>query len=238
MTHRVLVAAAAFALAAGLASAQDAKAVLQKAATATGASNLTSIQFSGTGHLSALGQNHLPNAPWPETTVTSYTRTIDFASKSSKEELKRTQDNPPAKGGGAPFAGEQKQVNLVSGQYAWSQVGAQAQPQVAEAGERQLQIWLTPQGFIKGAMDGNATAKRARGGTEITFTALGKYKVVGIIDNQGMVTKVETWTANPVLGDMPVETLYSGYKDFGGVKFPAKIVQNQGGHRFTRACHH
>jgi glyoxylase-like metal-dependent hydrolase (beta-lactamase superfamily II) len=230
MTHRVLVAAAAFALAAGLASAQDAKAVLQKAATATGASNLTSIQFSGTGHVSAIGQNLLPHSPWPETTVTSYTRTIDFASKSSKEELKRTQDNPPAKGGGAPFAGEQTQVNLVSGQYAWNQPGAQPQPQVAAADERQLQIWLTPQGFIKGAMEGNATAKHAKGGTEISFTALGKYKIVGIIDNQGMVTKVDTWIPNPVLGDMLVETLYSDYKDFSGVKFPTKIVQNQGGH--------
>jgi len=230
MKHKLFVAAIALSLTAGLALAQDAKAVLQKAATAMGTANLTSIQFSGTGHFSALGQNLLPNAPWPETTVTSYTRTVDFASKSSKEEMKRTQNTPPSKGGGAPFAGEQAQVNLVSGQYAWNQPGQQPQPQVAAADERQLQIWLTPEGFIKGAMEGSATAKRAKGGTQITFTAMGKYKIVGIVDDMGMVTKVDTWIPNPVLGDMLVETMYSGYKDFGGVKFPAKIVQNQGGH--------
>jgi glyoxylase-like metal-dependent hydrolase (beta-lactamase superfamily II) len=32
-----------------------------------------------------------------------------------------------------------------------------------------------------------------------------------------------------VLGDMLVETTYSDYKDFAGVKFPTKIVQTQGG---------
>src|ERR1700720_2293426 len=45
-----------------------------------------------------------------------------------------------------------------------------------------------------------------------------------------MVTKTETWIPNPVLGDMLVETDYSSYKDFNGVKFPTMIVQKQGGH--------
>ena len=45
-----------------------------------------------------------------------------------------------------------------------------------------------------------------------------------------MVTKTETRIPNPVLGDMLVETDYSAYKDFNGVKFPTVIVQKQGGH--------
>ena len=44
-----------------------------------------------------------------------------------------------------------------------------------------------------------------------------------------MVIRTETWLPNPVLGDMPIETEYSGYKDFNGVKFPTTIVQKQGG---------
>ena len=43
------------------------------------------------------------------------------------------------------------------------------------------------------------------------------------------MTQVETWIANPVLGDMPVEITYSDYEDFGGIKFPTHIVQKQGG---------
>jgi len=35
--------------------------------------------------------------------------------------------------------------------------------------------------------------------------------------------------ANPVLGDMPVETAYTDYKDFDGLKFPTHIIEKQGG---------
>jgi glyoxylase-like metal-dependent hydrolase (beta-lactamase superfamily II) len=230
MKKNVWMIAVALSAASTVALAQDASALLQKASIAMGATNLNSIQFSGTGHVSTLGQNHLPNAPWPETTLPSYTRTVDYANKSAREELTRIQNTPPSKGGGAPFGGEQKQVNLVSGEYAWNQPGAQPQPQPAASEERQLQIWLTPHGFLKGALDGHATMKKAKGGTQVTFTAMNKFKVVGTIDEKGMVTKVDTWMANPVLGDMLVETLYSDYKEFGNVKFPTKIVQNQGGH--------
>jgi glyoxylase-like metal-dependent hydrolase (beta-lactamase superfamily II) len=227
MGKKLWVALVVFALWAGAASAQDAKTVLQAATKAMG--DVKSIQFSGTGHNNALGQAYAPNTAWPETNVTSYTRTIDYASRSSKEELTRREQDPPIRGGGAPFAGDQKQVNLVSGQYAWNQPGNTPQPALAAADERQLQIWLTPHGFLKAAMENNATAKKGKGGTVVSFTT-GKFKVNGTIDAQNMVTKTETWLPHPVLGDMLVETTYSGYKDFNGVKFPTMIVQKQGGY--------
>ena len=34
----------------------------------------------------------------------------------------------------------------------------------------------------------------------------------------------------PSSGDMPVEAIFSDYKDYAGVKFPTRIVQRQGGH--------
>jgi glyoxylase-like metal-dependent hydrolase (beta-lactamase superfamily II) len=54
--------------------------------------------------------------------------------------------------------------------------------------------------------------------------------VTGYINEQNIVERVETRIDNAMLGDMQFEALYSDYKDFGGVKFPAKIVQQQGGH--------
>jgi glyoxylase-like metal-dependent hydrolase (beta-lactamase superfamily II) len=227
MGKKLWVALVVFALWAGAASAQDAKTVLQAATKAMG--DVKSIQFSGTGHNSALGQAYAPNTAYPETNVSSYTRTIDYASRSSKEELTRREKDPVVRGGGAPFAGDQKQVNLVSGQSAWNQPGNTPQPAVAAAEERQLQIWLTPHGFLKAAMENNATAKKGKGGTVVSFT-MGRFKVNGTIDAQNMVTKTETRLPHPVLGDMLVETTYSGYKDFNGVKFPTMIVQNQGGY--------
>src|SRR5579864_4424637 len=225
MSRRLWIALIISALLVGVAAAQDAKTVVENATKAMG--DVKSIQFSGTGHNGALGQALNPGAPWPEVNVTSYTRIIDYSNQSSREEMTRVEPSD-LRGGGAPFGGEQKNVNLVSGQFAWNQPGNAPQPAVAAAEERQLQIWLTPHGFLNGAMQNNATAKKGKGGTEVTFTAMGKFKVTGTIDSQGMVTKTETWIPNPVLGDMLVETDYSAYKDFNGVKFPTAIVQKQG----------
>jgi glyoxylase-like metal-dependent hydrolase (beta-lactamase superfamily II) len=215
---------------AGIASAQDATSAIQNAQKTMG--DVQSIQYSGTGKMGGFGQSFHPGGPWHSTVITSYTRTIDYASGSSKEELARTQENPPAQGGEAPFAGEQKQVNMVSGKYAWNQGPNGPQPAVAAADERALQIWLTPHGFLKAALENHATAKTGKEMgkkvTVLTFT-IGKNKFTGDIDGQGLVAETKTWVPNPVLGDMPIEYLYSDYKDFSGVKFPAHIVQKQGG---------
>src|ERR1700751_3095613 len=93
-------------------AAQDAKTGLQAASKAMG--DVKSIQYSGTGHLYALGQAFSPTSAWPQNNITSYTRTIDYASRSSQENLTQVEPTPPRIGGAAPFAGEQKQVNLVS----------------------------------------------------------------------------------------------------------------------------
>jgi glyoxylase-like metal-dependent hydrolase (beta-lactamase superfamily II) len=44
------------------------------------------------------------------------------------------------------------------------------------------------------------------------------------------VERVQATIGNDVLGDMQVVTTYSGYKDFGGILFPSRIVQTQGGY--------
>src|SRR5262249_44614528 len=56
------------------------------------------------------------------------------------------------------------------------------------------------------------------------------YKVVGYINSQNLVEKVQTWLENPIFGDMLVETEYTQYRDgANGLKFPAQIVQKRGG---------
>jgi hypothetical protein len=65
-----------------------------------------------------------------------------------------------------------------------------------------------------------------RPGTE-SHTAVA---TIGTINAQNHVEKVQTWIDTPVMGDTLVETIYSDYKDFGGVMFPGHIVRTQGGH--------
>jgi glyoxylase-like metal-dependent hydrolase (beta-lactamase superfamily II) len=210
--------------------------VVKAAADALGAGNMKSLQFTGSGANFSVGQNFTPSEPWPRVTVKSYTASINYDTGSMRQELVREMGTTMPRGGGAPFTGEQRQVQVVSGNYAWNvappaQAGAapQAAPAPGNAVERMLALWATPQGFVKAATANNATAKKAKGGTEVSFTVGGKYKMTGIIDAQNQVERVQTWIDQPIVGDMLVETVYSDYKNFGGVRFPAHIVQRQDG---------
>jgi glyoxylase-like metal-dependent hydrolase (beta-lactamase superfamily II) len=64
--------------------------------------------------------------------------------------------------------------------------------------------------------------------TVVSFQTQGKYAVSGTINEQNLVESVEVRFPNPVLGDMLIKNTYSDYKDFGGVQFPTRIVQQQG----------
>ena len=82
-------------------------------------------------------------------------------------------------------------------------------------------------------MANNATVQSKTEGdkklTTVAFTVPGRFKVNAIVNDRNLVEKVESWTTNPVLGDMLVETTYADYQDFSGVKFPTKITQKTGG---------
>jgi glyoxylase-like metal-dependent hydrolase (beta-lactamase superfamily II) len=233
MSRRCAAVCAMLLLMVGTAAAQDARTVLQSASTAMGATTLKTVQITGTGWNAAMGQSFTPEADWPRFEVTKYTRTIDYDTKSSSEQITRRQGTYPAQGGGGtPIQGEQQQHFLVSGNSAWNMQGTTAAPAAAAAEVRQLDIIMTPHGFLKAAMAGNATAMTRMQGnrktTIVSFTALGKYRVNGTINDQNQVELVQTWIANPVLGDTLYETRYSEYKDFGGVKFPTVLHSHQG----------
>src|SRR5207237_808406 len=93
MAKRLFVLIALVALTANVAAAQvgvDAKAVVQTAAKAMGVGNLKSIQYSGTGGwFGAFGQSFAPGENWPRTDIVSYTRTIDYEKRTSREEYTR-----------------------------------------------------------------------------------------------------------------------------------------------------
>jgi glyoxylase-like metal-dependent hydrolase (beta-lactamase superfamily II) len=246
---------AAFALMVQAAAAQDAKAILQAASTAMGAANLRSIQISGTGWNGAVGQSFSPETDWPRFEVTRYVRTTDYEARSSREEFTRRQgNNPPQGGGGTPLQGDQQQVFIVNGNLAWNMNGTTVQPQPGQylagipvAEFRQLDILLTPHGFLKAAQSANPTAIDLTLGSPtgavtpngraklVSFTVMNKYRVVGTFDDQNLLAMVHTWVPNPVYGDMLYELRYTNYKDFGGVKFPTTLHIHQGDPRLAVA---
>jgi glyoxylase-like metal-dependent hydrolase (beta-lactamase superfamily II) len=221
--------------------AQDARAVLDAAAAALGAANLRSLVFSGRGTDGIFGQPYDGNSPWPRFSVPNLTMTIDFATPAMRDDRRRQQlQNPPLGGGFQPLIGELRQTWLLSGGYAWDMVGPNAVPAAPERDFRSAvdgrlaQIWLTPQGFVKAALANGATARtetiRGAKKTIVSFTGPNKMKFEGVIGDQNLVEGIETWFGSPVLGDTKLEAVFSGYKDFGGVKFPTRIVQRSGGY--------
>jgi glyoxylase-like metal-dependent hydrolase (beta-lactamase superfamily II) len=93
---------------------------------------------------------------------------------------------------------------------------------------------MLPHGFLREAASRNATLKQqTMGGKKyqvISFTGDNKAQVNGYVNDQGIVERVETWVDNNVLGDTLFEATYSDWKDFGGVKFPTRILTKQGGY--------
>lgn len=136
----------------------------------------------------------------------------------------------PARGAGAAPAGGQGAPARAGGAPAAPEIPPGPPPQAEGVViERRLAFWSTPQGFVKAALANNATTRAAGGNTEVSFMVDKKYRMTGTINAAGDVLSVRTTVPNPVFGDMAVDTTYSGYKDFGGIRFPAQITQTQGG---------
>src|SRR5262245_14400769 len=224
------------------AAAQDARTLLQAADRAIGASTVNSIQYSATGWMRPVGQSFAANDDWPRLDLKSYTTTIDYRSRSAKEEYLQVQGNNPARGGGfQPIVGERRTTSFVSGNSAWTvNAQGQANPQANAAEERQFMLWTTPHGFIKAAQQATDTSvsdryfvRNGRTLKVIGFTTMGKYRVTGEFNDQNLLERVVTWIPNPMMGDMQVEIRYSDYRDVGnGAKFPFHIHGHQGDHPF------
>jgi glyoxylase-like metal-dependent hydrolase (beta-lactamase superfamily II) len=206
---------------------------LQASADALSATDTRTIEYSGTGKWFQFGQAPNPTLAWPAFDVSAYTAQINYETPAARIQMTRRQVVEPGRVRPAPV--DQKPDQYISGTAAWNMAapaggGAPAaQPAPAAVEERTMEIWSTPQGFLKAAAANNATSQATGTGSEVTFTA-GKNKYVGTINAQNQVEKVQTWINNPVLGDTLVETTFSDYRDFSGVQFPAHIVRQQGGY--------
>lgn len=218
----------------GLAGAPHAQQgdALKAASDTLGVATLKTLQFTGWGATFSIGRDYFPNDPWPRVYFRNYSALIDYDTAAMRVELQREMGAVMPLGGGGPFTGEQRQIQVVSGSDAWNVPagGGAARPQPGAAIERMLALWATPHGFVKAAIANNATMRRARGGTEVSFAIGGKYTMTGVINARNQVERVQTWIDQPLVGDLLVETVYSVYRDFNGTLFPSRIVQSKGGH--------
>ncbi|MGE3842796.1 MAG: MBL fold metallo-hydrolase [Vicinamibacterales bacterium] len=240
MKTRVMV-AVALTWAASAVQAQDARSVLEAASTALGAGTLRSLEFSARGSDFIFGQPYDGHSQWPRFSVPGMTMTIDFVTPALRDDRRRQQvQNPPLGGGFQPLIGELRQTWLLSGSYAWDVVGGNP---VAAAAERDFrsavdgrlaQVWLSPHGFVKAALAGapSLRTETVRGARKmvVTFKAPNGARFEGVLNDAHVVERIETWLDSPVLGDTKFEAIFSDYKEYGGIRFPGRIVQREGGY--------
>jgi glyoxylase-like metal-dependent hydrolase (beta-lactamase superfamily II) len=220
----------------GTAVAQDAKTVIASAQKALG--DVKSITFSGSAKNVAFQQcggnsvtptcqgTHDPMQP-----INSYVRVIDLTAPLSR-----------ATGATMNFVGGGGSTTIGPGTFS-QQISAQ-QTDVSAAWATSLEFYITPWGFLKGAAANNATVSPkkvkvdGKKYTVLTWSPTVKapsgknYVINGYVNDQNIVDRVETWAPDNIMGDMQILAVYSGWKDFGGVMAPAKMVQTRGGFPF------
>lgn len=232
MRHSLLLTTAIIGLM--LASGATAQTItLEQAAVMLGADTLSSIEYSGSsGAWYRFGQPPVPGKEGARHDVTAFITSIDFKAVAEKTamaraETKTARQRPPL---------VQNVEDYVSGDFAWNLVATPGrpdaprtpQPQPAEHDSRAIDIWASPQGFLKAALMHKAEQRPVKDGIGISF-AIGASRYEGHVKTNGQVDRVRTWLPDPVLGDMEVAYQYSDYRDFSGTLFPARIVRLQGG---------
>ncbi|MDA1324247.1 MAG: MBL fold metallo-hydrolase [Proteobacteria bacterium] len=114
----------------------------------------------------------------------------------------------------------------------WSYRGKKANPSRGTAGLKHT-LWLSPHGVVKAAQAAGLEVQTRRAGGKnfktVSFSAKGAFRATAWFDKNNMLRGVDSTMFNPVYGDMPVRTVYSGYKNFNGVKFPTKIKVSSAG---------
>jgi len=203
----------------------DASAILRAATTAMGAENLKAVEFAGNGWDGCLGQAwNVLDGRWARWELKDYNRTIDYEAGSSRHTAQqRAGMDPQAVGGcgAVPGAAPRAQQSNITSTSPWTQ---------------QLQIWLTPYGFIRLARDNNPVAESqtvsGRRMNVVTFSVTRgneTYRMRGYFTPENVLEKIETWLDDPIFGDMLVEAEFSGYRSFEGLRFPGRILHKQGG---------
>jgi glyoxylase-like metal-dependent hydrolase (beta-lactamase superfamily II) len=219
-----------FACLSGIAMAQDAKSVIAAAKKALG--DPTSVTYSGSAKDVAFQQCGANAAQMtcqgmhdPMRPIGSYVRVIDLSGPVSR--ATGTTNNIGA--GGSTV--------VAPGTYFQQTTAMQAD--VSQWGQPAVDFYITPWGFLKGAEANNATAKKSKGFTVLTWSPTAKapsgksYTLNAYVNAKNQIERVETWLGENIMGDMQILATYSGWKDFGGgAMAPTKIVQTRGGYPF------
>src|SRR5262245_17637517 len=126
-----VAALAGIGLAQGANDAKAARGVLSNVAKTMGVDRLKTLHYSGTGSSYIVGEGAVPSGGWPHGLMKSYVCDLNLDAATSRLQLVRTEGTPPA---------DKTIDQVVDADSPWPS---------------QYAFWITPYGFLKGAMTNN-----------------------------------------------------------------------------------
>ena len=211
-------------------------ALIARAEAAMGSATLKTLTVTGRGSGASVGQSHAPGMHWPALQLRALSRSLNFETGGFREEFIRSRSEPLG-GGEVPLmgSGEARGVVLAREAFAWDVVGVATVAAPAALPGRVHDLWTsTPQGAIKAAAQ-----QRARAGVRrdflrrwdtLSFELPGQFSATLVLEDTGLISRIESSVPHAVLGRMPVETRFLDYREQAGLMLPSRIVQTQGGH--------
>jgi len=194
-------------------------------ATTMGLDGVESVMLTGTAWRIRNSFQQTPTAspPWPSRDqITNWTQAVDFST-------------PAMLGKGDTFASNLFLEPPVAGTHIISS------PADTSSWRQQMEVWLTPWGFVKGAqsngadsssvtMDGMTYTKFTFQSPETMASPSGmRYTVNGYVNADNLVVRTETWVEDNLLGDMHVVEVFEDYMSFNGLMVPLTFEQQRGG---------
>ncbi len=235
VSRRLAIVASALALVAcASAPPADPAVVIARAQAAMGGTSLETLRFAGSGTGSIFGQAYTAGDAWPKTTISSFARVVDYPNAAMRQDTALSRAEPNG-GGAVPLMGqgEQRATAMVQGVYAWNMAGPAPTATPVALDARIHDLWTTPHGVLKAALKNKSTVgtRVVDGKSYITlsFTEAGRFEATAYLNADNLVERVDSRHSSPVMGDLDSVITYSAYKDHGGVKFPSRMTQAQGG---------
>jgi glyoxylase-like metal-dependent hydrolase (beta-lactamase superfamily II) len=187
---------------------------------AMGTADVSRIALQATGWEACMGQPWAIAAGWARWELTDYNRVLDYTDGTSLQTAMRRAGLDAGQLGGCgaqPGAAPTSQRSNLNPQSPWL---------------AQLPLWLTPQGFLALAQQADARIEAVDDGWLVSFAtqqAGVSYPFQGRYSTDFLLQHISTRVDDTVFGDMLVEAEFADWQEFNGIRFPASLIQRQGG---------
>ncbi len=210
-TATVAILALCWMAASAFLSAQQAADVLDAADRAMGTVGISSLHYEGhDGSVYLVGAALTSGGPWRDFTIQRLVVDAHYDQPAMRQAWELAPSKHPANDGVQVFGGATQQW-FVYGNDAWDVRGNPARAELplwepftqSRMGDwRNVEIWLTPPGFVRAARNNHATARREGAGWIVSFTTAAGRSFTGHFDKDNLVQRIETALPNAVMGDL------------------------------------